>query len=228
MQLKDFAMIQIVIGNNYKSIMENFLHGLNYQAKVLFRNTIELTELAIGILGDEELHGFYRKSKDNQGTRGFVSLKYNTIRSRTEKILKWVKALPNNNIDPLFWDGYAKSRQNLYEHSSSFIHSNFESIYTNAYVQPISNRYVNFSESVVPGIGGMINIESKDSITEVLIYENISFFVILILLIEKYNLPLKYFDQDAVYASVLVKSSWDLLGRYIVENGYRSNKLEDF
>ena len=37
-----------------------FLNGKDYQGKVLFRNTIELTELCISILGDEEFYYFFK------------------------------------------------------------------------------------------------------------------------------------------------------------------------
>lgn len=51
--LNDFWKIFTVITNNYIAINDLLLNGKDYQAKIIFRNTIELSELCICILGDE-------------------------------------------------------------------------------------------------------------------------------------------------------------------------------
>jgi len=214
-QLKDFVLIHIVISNNYTAMKDAFFKGLTYQALVIFRNTIELTELAIGILGDEELHEFYRKTINTKDGEHFQSIKFGTIRKKTEKVFSWIKSLPNNNIDPELWDGYLITRNNLYDSSSRFSHSNFASIYSNAYVTPLANRHMNFKEQVMSNIGGIINQKTKTAISEAIIYESTSYMIFVILLVEKYRLPFKYFNESAMFTTALTKISWDLIGQYI-------------
>ena len=59
--LNDFWKIFVVITNNYISLKHLFLNGFDYQGKVIFRNTIELTEICICLLGDQKFYTFFRK-----------------------------------------------------------------------------------------------------------------------------------------------------------------------
>lgn len=220
MQLKDFVMIHIILSNNYKTMKEAFYKGLTYQALIIFRNTIELTELAIGILSNHELHEFYRKTIKTKHGEDYSSIKFNTIKKRTSEILRWIKTLPNITIDPKLWDGYLETRNNLYENSSRFSHSNFGNIYTNAYVTPLITKYMNFEDGLMSNIGGIINQKTKAVISEITIYESMSYMIFLILLIEKYQLPFKYFKESANFAMALSKISWDLNGRYLIAVRY--------
>ena len=223
LQLKDFVLTHIVIINNYIAMKDAFFKGLTYQGLVIFRNTIELTELAIGILGNQELHDFYRKTINAKEGEDYQSVKFGAIKKKTGKILSWIKSLPNNNIDPELWDGYLITRSNLYESSSRFSHSNFASIYSNAYVTPLANRHMDVKELVMSNIGGIINQKTKTAISEAIIYESISYMIFVILLVEKYKLPFKYFNESAMFTTVLTKISWDLIGQYIVSVKYHPN-----
>ena len=214
--LKDFVMIHIMITNNYRVLKENFLNGMNYQGMVLFRNTIELTELSIGILGDNELHQFYRKDIRPDIDGGvYQSLKFGRVKSKTYHIMKWVKSLPNNNFPQGLWDDYLLIRQNLYEASSKHTHSNFESIVSNAFVKHIDSKEIGDNDTMMLNIGGIISTHSKNSIRDVLIYEAISYMIFIILLIEKYKLPFRYFGKDANYTIALSKMGLELIHEYL-------------
>lgn len=227
LQLKDFVLIHIVISNNYIAMKDAFWKGLTYQGLVIFRNTIELTELAIGILGDEDLHQFYRKTITTKEGEDFQSLKVGTIRKKTGKILSWIKSLPNNNIDPELWDGYLITRNNLYDSSSRFSHSNLASIYSNAYVTPLANKHMDVKELLMSNIGGTINQKTKTTISEAIIYESISYMIFIIILVEEYRLPFKYFNESAMFTTALSKISWDLIGDYLVSVKYPPNLYAD-
>lgn len=219
-QLKDFILIHVVISNNYKAIKDAFKKGLTYQALVIFRNTIELTELAIGILGDSELQKFYRKTISTKDGEGYQSVKFGTVMKKTGKILTWIKSLENISVDPELWDGYMDIRSNLYESSSRFSHSNFASIYTNAYVTPLMKRHMDFEDGIMSNVGGIITQKTKTAISEVIIYESISYMICVILLIEKHRLPFKYFNESGGYTTALSKLCWDLIGEYIISVNY--------
>ncbi|MBB4806995.1 hypothetical protein HNP38_002291 [Chryseobacterium defluvii] len=107
--LNHFWMIFTVITNNYITLKDLFTQGKDYQAKIIFRNTIELTELCIGILGDEEFYTFFQKQNNvDDPTKNFQTLKYDTIKKTSNKIIKEIKKLPNNNINEELWDEYQK------------------------------------------------------------------------------------------------------------------------
>lgn len=211
--LKDFTLIHIVLTNNYRVLKDNLLNGMTYQALVLFRNTIELTELAICLLGDERVHGFYRKDIEN-GL--FQSIKFGTLKIKTVAIMKWVKALPNNNFPQELWAEYLTIRQQLYEDSSKHTHSNFGSIVTNAFVTPIpSAKLEDDGDFMMPNLGGIISVQSKPKIKEILLYEYFSYLVLIILLIEKHKLPFKHFGEKSSYTTALTKVGMDLVVEYL-------------
>jgi len=215
MQLKDFTLIQITIANNYRAVKDLLLKGLTYQALVLFRNIIEITELAIGILGDGDLHKYYRQDSTGDYPES-KSIKFNTIKTKTNKILHWIKSLPNQNLSTEIWDVYLSVRDDLYENSSKHVHSNFTKIIINAYVKPMAVKKFEIDEDlVIINLGGMITDQTKMTIRDVLIYESLSSRILAILLIEKYKMPFKYFGDASKYTTALFKISSDLLKEYL-------------
>ncbi|MGG7440194.1 hypothetical protein ACQ7CU_19180 [Chryseobacterium arthrosphaerae] len=87
-------MIFTVITNNYITLKDLFIHGKDYQAKIIFRNTIELTELCISILGNEEFYTFFQKENNVEDpTKNFQTLKYDGIKKKLQII--FLKKLKN-------------------------------------------------------------------------------------------------------------------------------------
>ncbi len=87
--LNHFWMIFTIITNNYITLKDLFIQGKDYQAKIIFRNTIELTELCISILGNEEFYNFFQKQNNVEDpTKNFQTLKFEGIKKLQIRFLK--------------------------------------------------------------------------------------------------------------------------------------------
>jgi len=214
--INDYWKIFTIITNNYIVLNDLLSNGKDYQAKVIFRNTIELTELCICILGNEEFYNFFKKENAVEYPKDiFQTLKFNTIKKWTQKIIVEVKEMPNNNMPKVVWDEYLQIRQEFYEDSSRYIHSNFLNLMLGSHVQMIETDVVDVKEMVVHNLGGIVNTETKQNFKNVIIYDSISYTLILILLIEKHKLFFAKIDKDANHLTVLSKFNWDLLGQIL-------------
>lgn len=210
--INHFWMIFTVISNNYISLKELFLNGKDYQGKVLFRNTIELTELCISILGDEEFYYFFKKENNvNHPTKNYQTLKYDKIKRASNKIIEEIKKLPNNNIDKELWDEYLKMRDEYYDDTSKHSHSNFFNLMLNSHIALKDNGDLDLSESLVHNLTGIINSKTKKNIEQVILYDSISYMILMILLVENHKLHFSKLDYKTNYLTILSANNWELL-----------------
>lgn len=216
--LNHFWMVFTVITNNYITLKDLLTDGKDYQAKVIFRNTIELTELCICILGNEEFYNFFIKQNNvADPVRNFQTLKYDRIRRNSNKIIDQIKNLPNNNIEKKLWDGYQKMRDEYYDSTSKYTHGNFFNLIFNSHVPLINDPQLGISDLMIHNLNGIININTKENIEEVILYDSISFMILLILIIENHKLFFLKIDHKRHYLTILSAYNLELLK-------YRENK----
>ncbi|HET8574238.1 MAG TPA: hypothetical protein VFL76_10240 [Edaphocola sp.] len=214
--LNDFWKIFTVITNNYIVLSELLLSGKDYQAKIIFRNTIELSELCICILGDENFYNFFKKKNDVDDPKYmFQTLKFNTIKKITQKVIDAIKQLPNNNLPKEVWDEYLQIRQEFYDDTSRHTHSNFLNLMLGSHVQMIETDIIDVKEMMLHNLGGIINSETKQNLKNVIVYDSLTYMVILILVIENHKLFFSKLDKDVNHLTVLSKFNWDLLSRIL-------------
>ncbi|WP_241330400.1 hypothetical protein [Chryseobacterium arthrosphaerae] len=205
-------MIFTVITNNYITLKDLFIHGKDYQAKIIFRNTIELTELCISILGNEEFYTFFQKENNVEDpTKNFQTLKYDGIKKTSNNILKEIKKLPNNNIDDKLWDEYQKMRDEYYDDTSKHIHSNFFNLIFNSHVPLVNDTGLGIEDMVIHNLNGVINVRTQKNIDEVILYDSISFMILLILIIDTHKLFFSKLDHKKHYLTILSSYNWELL-----------------
>ncbi|MPS74742.1 MAG: hypothetical protein E2590_16535 [Chryseobacterium sp.] len=210
--INHFWMIFTVISNNYISLKDLFLNGKDYQGKVLFRNTIELTELCIGILGDKEFYNFFKKENNvNHPSKNYQTLKFDSIKKKSNKIIQEIKKLPNNNIDKELWDEYLKMRDEYYDDASQHIHSNFFNLMLNSHIPLKNYGELDLSESLVHNLTGIISSKTKKNIEQVILYDSISYMILMILLVDNHKLHFSKLDYKTNYLIILSANSWELL-----------------
>jgi hypothetical protein len=213
--LDDFWKVFTVINNNYIALKDLLLNGKDYQAKVIFRNTIELTELSICFLGDEEFYSFFKtQNKSRGGELAFQTVKFQTIKKTTLKIISQIKLMPNNNIPHELWTEYLELRQDFYEDTSQHIHSNFLNLMLGSHVQMIETDHQK-KDRMIMNLGGIVNKETGKNIKNVITYDAISYMIILILLISKHKLFFAKLDKNVSHLTILSKLNWDLLPEII-------------
>lgn len=210
--LNHFWMIFTVITNNYIALKDLFTNGKDYQGKVLFRNTIELTELCICILGNEEFYNFFKKENNvNHPTENYHTIKFDRIKKTSNKIIDNVKKLPNNNIDQELWNEYLKMRDHYYDDTSKHIHSNFFNLMTNSHIPLKDNENLDLADSLIHNLNGLIGLKTEKNINEVILYDSISYMILMILVIEKHKLNFNKLEIKSHYLTVLTANNWELL-----------------
>jgi len=210
--INHFWMIFTVISNNYISLKDLFLNCKDYQGKVLFRNTIELTELCISILGDEEFYNFFKKENNvNHSSKNYQTLKFDSIKKKSNKIIQEIKKLPKNNIDKELWDEYLKMRDEYYDDTSQHIHSNFFNLMLNSHIPLKNYKDLDLSESLVHNLTGIISSKTKKNIEHVILYDSISYMILMILLVDNHKLHFSKLDYKTNYLIILSANNWELL-----------------
>lgn len=210
--LNHFWMIFTVITNNYIALKDLFTNGKDYQGKVLFRNTIELTELCICVLGNEEFYNFFKKENNvNHPTENYHTIKFDRIKKTSNKIIDDVKKLPNNNIDKELWNEYLKMRDHYYDDTSKHIHSNFFNLMTNSHIPLKDNENLDLADSLVHNLNGLIGLKTEKNIDEVILYDSISYMILMILIIEKHKLNFNKLEIKSQHLAVLTANNWELL-----------------
>jgi hypothetical protein len=214
--LNDFWKIFIVITNNYISLADLFLKGFDFQAQVIFRNTIELTEICIGILGNEEFYNFF-KTQNHIDTPDapFRTMKYVTLRKINQRIIDQIKSLKNNNLPQEVWDEYLQARQHLYEKTSRHVHANFLNLMFGSHVPIRIETPKCKGDFMLMNLGGLINDESKNNIKKLAYYDSVSYMILMILLIEMHELNFGKMRKNVEYLTILSTLNRDLVHRVI-------------
>jgi hypothetical protein len=205
--IRELTNIFIVIANNSFAMRNLVLGGLDFQAKVIFRNTIELTELCMCVLQEETFLDFFREEIVNERSEPvYKSIKYQSIKKTTNQVIEFVKTQTKGTLPPEFWEDFLRTRAGFYEDSASHVHANFMSIALGGHVHDIDD-----DSRVLLNVGGLVNRSTKNVVKQILIYDSISYMVILILMINKHELFFKKFNRGYDYLTVLSKTNWDML-----------------
>lgn len=140
-----FNHILITLTNNLISIKFLFENGLDTQARMVFRHSVELADLAIVVLHDKPF--FLSHSSPRSGKQGnpFLSPKNNTVAEKAKQIMASFherdgQKTPGSKASDQFWKIL---RSNQYEVLSELSHGNFLSNILSSYkVSEESGNYI--------------------------------------------------------------------------------------
>jgi len=108
-------------------------------------------------------------------------------------------------------------RDEYYDDTSKHIHSNFFNLITNSHVSLINDNELGVDNMVIHNLNGVINDKTKKNIDDLILYDSISFMILLMLIIENHKLPFQKLDYKNDYLVILSAYNWELLK-------YRKNK----
>lgn len=203
--LVDFSHVFVVISNNYITMQRLIFSGMDFQANVIFRNTIELTELCFCLLHKESFLKFVREEKNNSKNEIlYKTIKYKSIKKTSSDVIEYIKSR-TNPLPPKFWDEYMKTREHYYEETSNHVHSNFITLMRAACVPMID------SDSMLMNVGGFVNKGTKALARQIAFYDALSYMILMILMIDQHNLYFKKFGKSTEYLTVLSMANWNLL-----------------
>lgn len=168
------------------SMKMNLEMGFNQQANLIFRNYIELSELALAFLIDDEVYSSYTEDEGNNSTNLKKWLKtkpkkiHSIINSEFEKIseLKGYSELLN------------ELRNSLYKKTSDFTHGAVWTVYSESMGFDGTNEELNFQ------ITGSINNNVKNTFFEILIYSKSFLFSFIVLLVRNRKITFEKFGDD--------------------------------
>lgn len=143
----NFLLIQLT--NNLIGMKYLLEKGLDTQAKALYRNSIEISDLGIACLFDEEYFENHRTPNEKKPGNPFISPKNFSVAQKADKVLdqlyeEELKSSENNvSIKPIMF----KIRHEQYNILSESTHGNYLHNFLNAYKMTGEDNYV-------PSIGG--------------------------------------------------------------------------
>jgi len=209
------SLLLLSLHKNMISMKMNLEMGFNQQANLIFRNYIELSELALAFLIDDEIYSSYTSDKDNHSAQ----------------LKKWLKTKPGKvhaSINTEFekisdLKGYGELlnelRNNLYKKASDFTHGAAWTILSESVDFDGTNEESCFQ------ITGSINNNIKNTFYEILIYSKSFLFSFIVLLVRNRKITFEKFGDDGK-DHLFVKLITDELSKMAVEN-YRKFKDEN-
>ena len=209
------SLLLLSLHKDMISMKMNLEMGFNQQANLIFRNYIELSELALALLIDDEVYSNYKEDENDNSTQLKKWLKtkpkkiHSIINAEFEKIseLKEYGELLN------------ELRNNLYKKTSDFTHGAAWTIFTESTGFDGTNGETNFQ------ITGSININIKNTFYEILIYSKTFLFSFIMLLVRNRKITFEKFGDDGK-DHIFLKLITDELCKMTVEN-YKKFKDEN-
>lgn len=144
-----FTQLLFHLTNNLISIKCLFEKGLASQPKYIYRNSIELSDLAISVLYDSNFFENHKKPNLKKKGNPFISPKNATISKIAEDMIKKVnnelgESIDSSNILSVFWK---RLRSEQYEILSESAHGNYLHNLVNVYKENSDGTYS-------PSLGG--------------------------------------------------------------------------
>jgi hypothetical protein len=179
------SLLLLSLHKNMISMKMNLEMGFNQQANLIFRNYIELSELALAFLIDDEIYSSYTEDNDNNSAQ----------------LKKWLKTKPGKIhaiIDTEFekisdLKGYGEVlneiRNKLYKKASDFTHGAAWTIVSEAFAFDETNEESCFQ------ITGSINNNIINTFYEILIYSKSFLFSFIILLVRNRKITFEKFGD---------------------------------
>jgi hypothetical protein len=180
------SLLLLSLHKNMISMKINLEMGFNQQANLIFRNYIELSELALAFLIDDEIYSSYTEDKDNNSAQ----------------LKKWLKTKPgkihaiiNTEFEKMsdfkdYGEVLHELRNNLYKKGSDFTHGAAWTIFNESIAFDGINEESNFQ------IIGSINNNIKNTFYEILIYSKSFLFSFIVLLVRNRKITFEKFGDD--------------------------------
>lgn len=209
------SLLLLSLHKNMISMKINLEMGFNQQTNLIFRNYIELSELALAFLIDDKIYSSYTEDKDNNSA----------------KLKKWLKTKPGKIHEIIITEfekisdlkGYGEIlhelRNNLYKKGSDFTHGAAWTILSESITFDEINEEPSFK------ITGLINNDIKNTFYEILIYSKSFLFSFIVLLVHNRKITFEKFRDDGI-DHLFVKLITDELSKMAVNN-YRKFREEN-
>jgi hypothetical protein len=171
--------------NNLNVIKAGLKLGYNYQVNIIFRNYIELSEIAISVITSESFYNQYtvEPQNENQAKNKWNALKPGKIHANVNKEYLKIERFESwgNVLDEV--------RSALYNKTSKYVHCDVSSIINETYSKKLNQN--DMSVTCYGEIGENLRVTFE----EVIIYSKIVINDILIFLINSHKLGLIRFGQ---------------------------------
>lgn len=208
--LYDLKFIFNHLINNSIAIKRLITNGLNSQATMIFRSSIELFELAIAIVGDENFYKQYKSKIDRVNSTAFNEFKtpkFETIKIVVNKIIKNEIIRVNKiNYPKEIWREFEKFRNNSYSEYSKLSHWNYQYLVTGFFSSSLDSE----DEGLDITTGGKIDKRTVSLLSQIIFYHIIAFQILIILIVMKHKMPFKNFGKSGEELGILLKLSHDL------------------
>jgi len=209
------SLLLLSLHKNMISMKMNLEMGFNQQTNLIFRNYIELSELALAFLIDDKIYSSYTNDNNTHSAqlKRWLKTKPSTVHSIIKKEFEGIPELGE------FGEILNELRNGLYNKTSDFTHGAAWTILSESMAFDGTNEESCFQ------ITGSINNNIKNTFYEILIYSKSFLFSFIILLVRNQKITFEKFGNDGK-DHLFVKLITDELCKMAVED-YRKFKEEN-
>jgi len=201
----DYINILTLTQNNLLTIDHLCYNGFDHQAFLIVRNHLELFELALSILGDEEMYQFY-KELIGQGENAINrSIKFSNTSKTNQKILKKIREKPGFEFYDGFFKDLSEFKINNYKKYSASVHPDRTTVWISAHASTDD-------ETLKTCYGGKRSKRTQDILYDIFLIEVILFQYILAVQINSHKMNFEKYGKDAEEMAFLVAGVWHLYG----------------
>lgn len=189
--LRTVAILLHQLSNNQTAFYKLISGGFNFQANLIFRNTIETGSIITACLIDHNFHDNYKNLW--------------LIESEEERNKQWYKFLRPKHIDTVIAKGYEKTkrstddwntileiRKSLYSDSSDFVHTDFLTSVNSSYSEKQDN------EGVELNLLGRIDTNTKSTLDRTLMYLRLLVYDVKLFMITEHGLTFDKFGESGL------------------------------
>lgn len=161
-----FTQLLILLTNNLFSVKYLYELGFDTQAKTVYRNSIEISDLALCILYRKDFFENHIKPNHKKEGNPFISPKNKTIEGMSESVMREIgKSLGRKQNSKEAFDIYWNAiRKDHYTKLSESAHGNFYHNVINSLKKISHNKFV-------PSISGGKWIEMEQSLSEICLHQ---------------------------------------------------------
>jgi hypothetical protein len=161
-----FTHLQIHLTNNLFAVKHLLNLGLDTQAKSVYRNSIEISDLALVVLNKKDFFKNHIKPNLNKKGNPFISPKNKTIASNAESILIEInniidKGANSKNVIDIYWKAI---RREHYANLSESAHGNFYQNIQNSFKKTVNYKFIS-------SIGGGKWLNMEKSLSDLCLHQ---------------------------------------------------------
>ncbi|WP_028888767.1 hypothetical protein [Tenacibaculum ovolyticum] len=163
-QKEYFTHLQIHLTNNLLSVKHLFNLGLDTQAKNIYRNSIEISDLALCILNKKDFFEIHIKPQLNKKGNPYISPKNKTLQSQAEHVMIGINKHLKNETKNIIEVCWKEIRKEHYSSLSESAHGNFFQNTQNSLKKTHTNKFI-------PSIGGGKWLGMEKSLSDICLHQ---------------------------------------------------------